>query len=110
MILLIHSKASPADVAVMMEALKDYVKVAVDIHKGILAGGGVMHADCEARLIEAGSQQKDIWGADWYPRDKTVGFGSLINIRPRQNNLSMEIKDSKVRGDVEKIIRVLLEI
>jgi hypothetical protein len=35
-------------------------------------------------LLEDGSQQEEIWGADWYPELKRVGFESLINIRPRQ--------------------------
>ena len=110
MILIVDSKATSESIVQMLEALKDYVKVAVDIRRKILAGGGVMHADCEAKLLESGSSQRDIWGADWYPKDKTVGFESLINIRPRQNNRSMEIKDTKIRMNVERIIRKLLEI
>ena len=34
---------------------------------GTRAGGfgGEMHADCEAVLLEDGSRQEDVWGADW---------------------------------------------
>ena len=39
----------------MLEMLETYVKLAVDIERGILAGGGAMHADCEAVLLEDGS-------------------------------------------------------
>ncbi len=94
----------------MLEFLGDYIKVAVDVERGVLAGGGIMHADCESALLDFGSKQKNIWGGDWYPKEKRVEFGSLINIRPRQNNRSMEIRDEKVRGEVEKVIRKLLEI
>lgn len=51
----------------MLEELYRIVKLAVDIRREILAGGGQMHADCEAALIEDGSRQEDIWGANWIP-------------------------------------------
>lgn len=85
-----------------------YVKLAVDIERGILAGGGELHADCEAVLLENGSQQKDIWGADWYPTTKEVGYDSLINIRPSQNNRSMVIQDPFIREKIDKIVRYFL--
>jgi hypothetical protein len=44
----------------MLEALGDYVKLAVDVRGGILAGGGILHADCESALLEDGSQQEDV--------------------------------------------------
>lgn len=81
----------------MLEALDTYIKLAVDVQRGILAGGGVMHADCESVLLENGSQQTDIWGADWNPDAKQVTFESLINIRPRQNNPSLEILEPALR-------------
>lgn len=108
--LLIKSKATESQTEEMLSALDSYIKVAVDIRRGVLAGGGVMHADCEKVLIESGSKQVDIWGGDWYPEDKRVAFGSLINIRPRQNNRTMEMQDSKIRQQMELIIRGLLEI
>nr|WP_277989900.1 DUF5674 family protein [Phormidium pseudopriestleyi] len=41
----------------MLETLDDYIKLAVDIERKILAGGGELHADCEAVLLENGSKQ-----------------------------------------------------
>lgn len=93
----------------MLEALDTYIKLAVDVQRGILAGGGVMHADCESVLLENGSQQTDIWGADWNPDAKQVTFESLINIRPRQNNPSLEILEPALRERVAQITRQLLE-
>jgi len=88
--------------------LETYVKLAVDIEHGILAGGGVMHADCEFVLLEDGSKQEFIWGADWNPATQEVTFESLINIRPRQNNRSLELQDPDLRAQVERITRNLL--
>ena len=93
----------------MLEPLISYVKLAVDIERGILAGGGALHADCEALLLEDGSRQEDIWGADWIPSTQAVRFEALINIRPRQNNRGMTIQNPTVRSRVEAIARKLLE-
>jgi hypothetical protein len=49
------------------------IKLAVDVEKAILAGGGELHADCEEILLEDGSQQDNLWGADWYPGECRVG-------------------------------------
>ncbi|WP_445173264.1 DUF5674 family protein [Microcoleus sp.] len=77
--------------------LISYIKLAVDIERVILAGGGELHADCQAVLLKNGSKQGDIWGADWYPLTQEVGYESLINIRPRQNNRLREIQDPMIR-------------
>lgn len=67
-----------------------------------------MHADCEAILIEDGSNQENIWGANWIPDTQTVEFEALINIRPKQKNLSMTIEDQAIKQQVENITKQLL--
>ena len=49
----------------MLEAQGSYIKPAVDVAQGVAVGGGEYHADCEAILLEQGSRQEDLWGADW---------------------------------------------
>lgn len=111
MILIIRQQATPEQIEQMSDAYAGLmIKLAVDISREILAGGGELHADCEQILLEDGSSQQDIWGADWYPELKGVGFESLINIRPQQQNRSMEIKDAALRERIEKIVRKLMEI
>ena len=102
MIHIIQSKATQTQIEEMLEILENYIKLAVDIRSGILAGGGAMHADCEAALLENGRPQEDIWGADWNPSNQQVTFESLINIRPRQNNRSMDIVDLAIREQVKQ--------
>lgn len=94
----------------MLVNLENYIKVAVDIRQDILAGGGVMHADCETALLEEGSQQVDVWGADWYPQTREIRFESMINISPKRMNRSREIQNLNIRGQVEAVIRRLLAI
>jgi hypothetical protein len=106
---LIKKRVTKEEIRDMLKALKSYIKLAVDIKKEILAGGGILHADCEAVLLKDGSKQEDIWGADWIPHTNQITFEALINIRPRQNNSSMKIKDQVVREKIEEIVRGLLE-
>ncbi|CAN5450961.1 hypothetical protein BH20ACI1_BH20ACI1_18270 [soil metagenome] len=93
----------------MLQSLDSYIKLAVDIEKNAVAGDGVLHADCEAVLLENGSLQESIWGADWIPQTQEVTFESLINIRPRQNNFSMEVEDESLREQIEKVVREIFE-
>jgi len=105
---IIREKVTPEQIKDMLQMLESYIKLAVDIERGILAGGGAMHADCESVLLDDGSQQEFIWGADWDPAAQQVTFESLINIRPRQNNPSMEILDSNIQEKVAEVTRRLL--
>jgi hypothetical protein len=91
----------------MLETLETYVKLAVDVNRALAAGGGALHVDCEALLLEDGSRQEDVWGADWVPSSQEVRFEALINIRPQQNP-SMTILDPSIREQVEGIVRRLL--
>jgi Protein of unknown function (DUF5674) len=46
----------------------------------LAVASGELHADCEQVLLEDGSEQAHVWGADWYPLKQSVGDESLINI------------------------------
>src|SRR4030067_2799819 len=107
-ILIIRNRASQEQIREMLEGLETYIKLAVDVERNILAGGGEYHADCEEALLEDGSRQEDVWGADWYPDSRMVAFSGLMNIRPHQKNLGMEIQDPEVRKKIETIIHRLL--
>lgn len=105
---LIRGKASDREIEEMLSFHGTFIKLAVDVRRGILVGGGEFHADCEELLLENGSEQVDVWGADWDPGTQRVSFEALINIRPRQGNRSMTIQDAKVREMVEAVTRSLL--
>jgi hypothetical protein len=109
MIHLLESTPTSQQLAEMLEELEDYVKLAVDIEQGVAAGGGALHADCEAVLLANGSKQENIWGADWIPQVREVRYESFINIRPRQNNPAMTILDPALRARVEAVVRKLFE-
>lgn len=106
---LLRERATPAQVAEMLEELQTYIKLAVDVERGVAAGGGEWHADCEQVLLNDGSRQENIWGADWSPSTRQVTFEALINIRPRQNNRGLRIQNPALQKQVEAIVRRVFE-
>ncbi|MBW4581462.1 MAG: hypothetical protein KME42_17980 [Tildeniella nuda ZEHNDER 1965/U140] len=108
MIHLLRDRATPEQLDEMLDTLGLYIKLAVDVEQRILVGGGELHADCEKVLLEEGSQQEKIWGASWIPLTQTVLYESIINLRPRQDNRSMDILDSAIQAQVADITRQLL--
>lgn len=89
----------------------DMVKYVVDVEKRIAAVGGELHADAEQLLLESGSRQADLWGANYYPgtgREGCIELTALINIRPSQGNRSMEIQDPELRRRVREVTFALI--
>ena len=90
---------------------EDMVKYVVDVERGVIGLGGDMHADAEQLLLEDGSRQADIWGANYYPgrgREGSIEYTSLINIRPSAGNRSMEIQDPGLRQRVRDLTWALV--
>ena len=108
MIHTLHEKASSSQIKDMLEEYETMIKLVVDIRQRLLSGGGEMHADCESVLLQSGSEQDDLWGANWYPAEERIEFESLINIRPRMGNRSIILQDEKLRQEVEEITRAIL--
>ena len=100
--------ASRKQIQEMLETYSFMIKIVVDVRRHTLAGGGEMHADCEALLLELGSEQDDLWGANWYPDEQHIEFESLINIRPRLDNRSIIIQSEQVRAQVGAVAHELL--
>ena len=76
-IYLIKNKATKQQISEMLATLQTYIKLAVDVERQVLAGGGELHADCEAILLRDGSKQENIWGANWLPKDKALKSANL---------------------------------
>ena len=106
---ILREKATSLQIQEMLTAFPDMrmIKIVVDIENEILAGGSGMHYECEQLLLEEGSAQENLWGANWYPDEQSVEFESLINIRPRQNR-NIIIQDENICNEVERITRKFL--
>jgi len=108
MIYLLKKSVDSVQLREMLQEYETMIKIVVDIRRRFLSGGGEMHADCESALLEAGSEQDDLWGANWYPAEQRIEFESLINIRPRLGNRNILIQDQNIRNQVESIAREIL--
>ena len=108
MSIILGEKPTSEQVEEMLKEYETMIKIVVDIRRRILAGGGEMHSDCEAILLEDGSEQDDLWGANWYPASREIVFESLINIRPRLGNRSILIQSEEIRQKVESVTREIL--
>jgi hypothetical protein len=108
LILIIREPATSEEIEEMLKTWEVFIKIAVDIERKVIAGGGVRHYECEQELLKDGSRQRDIWGADWSPSTQEIVFESIINIRPSQNNRSMVIRSPEIRERVTQITQQLL--
>ena len=106
-IVFVESRLDAAELRRLVAAhFEDMVKYVVDVERGVAAVGGELHADEEALLLEHGSRQADLWGANYYPgrgEDACIEYTSLINIRPAQGNRSMVVEDEALRARVRDL-------
>ncbi|WP_269144845.1 DUF5674 family protein [Nostoc sp. WHI] len=72
MILIIREPATSEQIEEMLKTWEVFIKIAVDIERKVIAGGGVRHYECEQELLKDGSSQRDIWGADWSPSTQEI--------------------------------------
>lgn len=111
-IVLVAERLERAELQRLVAAhFEDMVKYVVDVARGVAAVGGELHADEEAVLLDDGSRQEDLWGANYYPGRGEAGcieYTALINIRPSHGNRSMLIEDEDVRARVREITFALI--
>jgi hypothetical protein len=111
-IVLTSEALDPAELRRLAQAFfGDMVKVVIDVRRGRVAVGGELHADGEQLLLEEGSEQADLWGANYYPGrgpERCIEFTAMINIRPAQGNAGMEIQDPEVRRPVRDLLTRVL--
>lgn len=89
----------------------DMNKAVVDIDQEIMTIGGDLHADEEAWLLDNGSKQENLWGINIYHElamPDMIEYDSMINIRPRQNNMSRNIEDKKIRDRITAVVTKLI--
>lgn len=107
-VLLLAEPVEPVDLRRLVETtFGDMVKLVVDVERQLVALGGQLHADAEQVLLENGSRQASLWGANYLPgrsSEECIEFTSLINIRPGQGNRSMEVQDEELRAKMRELI------
>src|SRR3989344_4306352 len=91
------------EVEKLKEQFEVYIKTVIDMENKICSAGMDRHFDGEQILLEQGSKQSSLWGGGIDLETKTIDFNSFINIRPRDNNMSNEIQDPKIRETYKKL-------
>jgi len=110
-ILVLERRIARDDLVRLLRLFGDMVKYVVDVERGVVALGGELHADAEQVLLEQGSHQTDLWGANYYPgrgREGCIEFTSLINIRPARGNRGMEVEDPAVKERIRALTFTLI--
>jgi len=111
-IVIVADRIDPATLRRLVERhFEDMVKFVVDVERGLAAVGGELHADEEALLLDHGSRQDDLWGANYYPgrgHAECLELTSLINIRPAQGNRSMTVEDPALAARIRELTHRLL--
>lgn len=84
------------------------VKAVVDIDKNLMVIDAEMHVDEEQFLLENGSSQNSLWGINLHPanygKDNFIEYDSMINIRPKQKNMSRNVENSEIRNKIMAIV------
>ncbi len=85
------------------------VKAVVDIKRNVFIVDMEMHVDGEQQLLEEDSKQDDLWGINLYPAkfgtDDFIEFDSMINIRPRQKNMTRDVENTAIRQQIIELIK-----
>ena len=112
MIQVIDKKISEQELKIHLgKPFSEMIKFVVDILREKIALGGEMHSDGDAILLRDGSSQDDLWGGNYYPglaADQKIKYTSLVNIRPRQGNTSVEVLDKGIRIKMRGILKRFL--
>lgn len=87
------------------------VKAVVDVEQEIMAVDAELHVDLEELLLEAGSEQHNLWGINFHP-DKSdeqwIEFDSMINIRPNQGNRNRYVENPEMRNQIISVANKLV--
>ncbi len=96
---------SKEEIEKLRELFDVYIKTVIDINKKICSAGCDRHFDSEKILLDQGSKQEYLWGGGVDLETKTIDFNSMINIRPKQGNLSNEIQNLEKRKEYERLTK-----
>lgn len=107
--MLIESKANEEILKKAAEDLDGYIKVVIDLERGILTVGGLRHVEGEQLLLKEGSKQFDLWGGGFDLETGEIDYDSMINLKPSDNNPSRTVLSEEIRSRMDEIIKKLLK-
>lgn len=97
---MIITKSEPftkEEIEKIREGFDSYIKTVIDVRMEACSAGADRHFESEKILLNAGSEQRNLWGGGIDLDEKIIDYNSFINIRPSDNNTSNEIQNSNIR-------------
>jgi len=94
----------------LKEELDPYIKTVIDVENRICSAGANRHFENEEILLKMGSIQSNLWGGGIDLKTLAIDNNSMINIRPKDNNLSNEIQDPDKRKSFEDLMKYFFKI
>lgn len=93
------------EIELLTQEYPKYIKLSADIRQQLLYGGSRLHFECEQKLIiNENSKNKDIWSGGINLNTKKIEFTAVANIKPSENNSSLEILNPQNREKFKKIV------
>lgn len=102
-------KATPEEIKLVSKHFSGFIKVVVDIEKGILCAGADRHVDEEQELLKTGSKQSNLWGGGLDLESGEIDYNSMINLRPNQDNPSRDILSVEIRKAFDEVVIKILK-
>ena len=93
------------EIVKLSELFEVYIKTVIDVKRKMCSAGCNRHFDSEKILLAQGSKQENLWGGGVDLETMIIDCNSMINIRPKQENTSNEIQDSKIREEFERLTK-----
>lgn len=109
-VVIVNKKITSKDILLAQEEYGEYIKIVCDVKSLQMGIGGLWHADIEKELLSLGCEQNNLWGGGINIKTHEIDFTSLINIRPKIDNNSMEILNTKLREKFTQIVKAKFAI
>lgn len=106
--LILTNKATPEEIKLVSEHFHGFVKIVVDIERGILCAGADRHVDEEQELLKNDSKQSNLWGGGLDIDTSEIDYNSMINLRPNQDNPSRDVLSKEIRDKFDKVVKKIL--
>lgn len=108
-ILILTQKATPEEIKQIAEHFNGFIKIVVDIERGILCAGASRHVDEEQELLKSGSKQSNLWGGGLDLESSEIDYNSMINLKPNQDNPSRDVLSKEIREKFDQIVNKILK-
>jgi len=106
----IKTPLSSKKISKLKQKYGDYIKIAADINQGDLVAGCPLYVDGKKVLLANGSKQESVWGGGLNFTSKEIDCSAVLNLRPNQDNPSLEILDPVRREKFINTVKYIFKL